>query len=187
MIRNYSIVGLAFLLAGSPASATENVVNDMQKPNWSFYGDVEPTIVANDKVPGGKMLRAKITKKGANFWDSAAMSQPIKGVTKGQIVTIGFFARASSENGQAWLNANVGQIGAPYSTAVIARVTIDSDLHFYCVEGPSKIDLSDNEGKVTLHIGGDKQSIDLGPFVVTTRDETDGASQLPCDRIIKSW
>ncbi|PIB95253.1 hypothetical protein CSW60_22150 [Caulobacter sp. X] len=159
----------------------------MEKPNWDFYGGVKLKKVPAEGVPGGTMIEADVLKKGSNFWDAAAVSQPIKAIGKGKIVTLGFFARAASDDGPVWLNANVGRIEAPYDTAIIARVKLDQEARFYCVEGVSKIDLANKAGKVTLHLAGEKQKIDLGPFLVTVRDEQDGPGQLPCAVRLGSW
>lgn len=187
MSRAVSIVGLSLLLASSPVAGEEVVVSDMQKPNWSFYGDVKVEPVDASKAPGGQMLRAKVTRKGKDYWDSAASSEPIKAIAKGQIVTLGFFARAGSDDGPVWINANVGQIAAPYDAAIIARIDLTQEERFYCLEGPAKVKLKNGAGKVTLHLAGEKQSVDLGPFVVTVREPGDGSSGLPCDVVVPSW
>ncbi|WP_432199856.1 hypothetical protein ACRAQ7_09190 [Erythrobacter sp. W53] len=175
------------LAIASTATAEEVVVSDMAKPNWSFYGDVRVKPVDAEKAPGGQLLRADVIRKGKNYWDSAASGEPIKAIDKDQIVTLGFFARAGSDDVQVWVNANVGQIAAPYDAAVIARINLDEEERFYCLEGSSKVKLNSGEGKVTLHLGGEKQKVDIGPYIVTVRNADDGPSQLPCEQIVPSW
>lgn len=181
------LAAATFALNAQIATAEETVVSDMEKPNWTFYGHVKVKQVDAERVPGGKMLRADVFRKGRDYWDSAATSEPVKAIGKDQIVTLGFFARAGSHDGPVWVNANVGQIAAPYDAAIIARIDLTDEERFYCLEGPSKVQLNSGEGKVTLHIGGEKQKVDLGPFLVTVREATDGPSQLPCEVIIASW
>jgi len=171
----------------SPSWAQEQVVSDMERPTWEFYGDVEISQVAAEAVPGGQMLRAQVIRQGENFWDSAAKSEPLPTtIEEGQIVTLGFFARAGSE-GEVWVNANVGEIAAPYSTAVIGRINLTQEGGFYCLEGVSDLRLGRGDAKVTLHMGGAVQTVDLGPYVVTARSTEDGATGLPCTEYITSW
>lgn len=181
------LAGLSAAIGATSLAAEEAVISDMEKPNWSFRGDVKVKQVDAAKAPGGQMLRVTVTRKGAKYWDSAAASEPIKAIGKDQIITLGFFAKAGSDDGPVWVNANVGQIEAPYDAAIIARIDLDQEERFYCLEGKSKIKLNSGEGKVTLHLGGEKQKVDLGPYIVTVRDPADGPSQLPCDKIIASW
>lgn len=186
MMRQW-LTGMALLTVPMTAFAEESVITDMAKPNWSFHGDVKVTEVDAANVPGGKMLRLDIFRKGKNYWDSAATSAPVKAIAKDQIVTLGFFARSASGDQSAWVNANVGEIAAPYDTAIIARIDLDPQTQFYCLEGPAKLRLGASKAKVTLHVGGEKQKIDLGPYIVTVRDADDGPSQLPCTKIVRSW
>ena len=169
-----------------PLAAEEAVISDMERPNWSFYGNVKAKQIDASEAPGGKMIQIDVTRKGANYWDSAATSEPVKAVKQGQIVTLGFYARAGSD-GPAAFHANVGELAAPYGTAVISKVELDSNVTFYCIEGVSKISFGNKEGKVTLHVAEEKQKIDLGPYIVTVRNPEDGPTQLPCQKIIQSW
>jgi hypothetical protein len=180
-------VGVALALIGAVAaqSSSEQIISDAQRPVWGSYGDIKVSRVTDPKAPGGALIRIEVPRPGTNFWDSSATGALPKSVKKGEIVTIGFFARSGKPGQAAWVNVVVGTVTPPFAAAAVARVNLDDTLRFYCVEGPSPVDVREGQGRLTLHVAGARQVIDLGPYMVTTR-AAGSATQLPCAQKIDS-
>jgi hypothetical protein len=182
-----SALGLTAMLLGAAASqgSSEQIISDAQRPLWGSYGDVKVARIADPKVPGGSYIRITVPRPGANFWDSSATGAVLKPVKKGDIVTIGFFARSGEEGKAAWVNAVVGTVSPPYAAAAVGRVNLDEQMRFHCVEGVSPVDVAKGQGRLTLHVAGARQVIDLGPYMVTVRS-AGSETQLPCAQRVAS-
>jgi hypothetical protein len=178
-------VAFAFMSAVALQSSGEQIVSDAQRPVWGSYGDIKVSRLTDPKAPGGALVRIVVPGPGANFWDSSATGALPKAVRKGEVVTIGFFARSGEPAKPAWVNVVVGSVAPPFTAAAVGRVDLDDELRFYCVEGLSPVDVAAGKGRLTLHVAGARQVIDLGPYMVTTRP-AGSETQLPCARKIKS-
>ena len=180
----------AILISGiSAAALAETVVSDMAKPSWEFRGDVKAAAVDEEKAPGGKLLRVDVRSKGANPWDSAALGTPVQEIKEGQLVTVGFMARAvgKGNEGPVAVTVNLLQTAAPWKAAVVAKVALDEELGFFCLQGKAKFDVPNDGARVVLHVAGQKQKFDLGPYVVTVSENESEPTQLPCRKVVRSW
>ncbi|ODP36569.1 hypothetical protein [Sphingomonas turrisvirgatae] len=180
-------IGIAVALMGAVAAqaSSEQIISDAQRPVWGSYGDIKVSRLSEPKAPGGTLVRISVPRAGANFWDSSATGAISKAVKKGDIVTIGFFARSGEPGKPAWVNAVVGSVTPPFKAAAVGRVELDDEIRFHCVEGISPVDVGDKQGRLTLHVAGAKQVVDLGPYMVTTR-ASGSETQLPCAGKVKS-
>jgi len=178
-------LALAFTQPASAQATSERVVSDAQRPVWGSYGDIKVARMTDDKVPGGAHIRVTVPKAGANFWDSSTTGTVPKAIKKGDTVTVAFFARSGEPGKPAWVNAVVGTAQPPFAAAVVGRVNLNDEMRFYCVEGVSPVDVPAGKGRLTLHVAGAQQVIDLGSYVVTARP-SGTETQLPCAQTIAS-
>lgn len=165
-------------------SAREEAATDPSQPVWTFYGDAKISKTAAERSPGGAMMRASIDRAGANIWDSAGYASLTRKISKGERVTLGFFARSGTPGASARINAIVGSASPPYPHALFAEVQLDDVERFYCIDAISPVDLARGDGRVTIHLAGGQQIVDLGAFLVTANPDLAESTQLPCEKML---
>ena len=186
-IRSTLFIGGAIAALFSATALAETVVSDLKDANWTFRGDVETTTIDEPAAPGGKLLRVEIPKAGEIYWDSAASGKPLQAIKQGQFVTFAFVARAVDASAPVAVTANILQTEAPHKAALISKITLDKEIGLYCLEGKAKLDLPAGGGTPVLHIAGQKQTFDLGPYIVTVRDKEKEPSKYTCRRSARTW
>lgn len=184
-MKTIGFVTMLLMAVAGPAASSEAIISDPERPVWGSYGDIKVSRIVEGGLPGRTAVRIAVPRAGVNFWDSSATGNLIKPIEKGQLVTIGFFARSGDADKGAWVNAVVGRTDPPYAAAAVARVDLDREMRFYCVEGVSPVNVPKGKGRLTLHVAGAEQVIDLGPYMVTMRGPSSSGG-LPCHRIIAS-
>lgn len=180
-------IGGAVAVSLSGMALAEAIVSNTQEASWAFRGDVETKVIEEPTAPGGKLTRVNVTTAGKKYWDSAASGEPLQEIKKGQFVTFAFVARAVDSKVPVAVTANILQTEAPYNAALIAKVTVDKELGLYCLEGKAKFDLPAGGGRAVLHIAGQKQVFDLGPYIVTVRDKEKDPTAYTCRRSARTW
>ena len=146
----------------------------INKPStaWSVYGAGQTSAPVKDKaVTGGAGVRVQVNTPTPNTpWDSGA-GQPVGGkITKGDIITIAFWAKAEPvDGGPATANISsvrVRQTAAPWGGIVEGKVAVTGEWQIYTVSGRASMDAEQGGAGVSLHLGSAKQTVVLGPLFV---------------------
>jgi len=164
------------MTAGAAEPAAQGVMKyAINKPStaWNVYGAGQTNAPVKDKaVTGGGGVRIQINTPTPNTpWDSGA-GQPVGSkITKGDIVTIAFWAKAEPvDGGPATANISsvrVQQAAAPWGAIVEGQVAVtDGEWRIYTVSGRASMDAEQGGAGVSLHLGGAKQTVVLGPLFV---------------------
>jgi len=179
MLAVVTALGLAggLAIAGPvSAAAPEGVMKyAINKPSisWNVYGPGQTNASVKDKgVVGGGAVRVQVTAPTPGQpWANAA-GQAVDGkITKGDIVTVAFWARAESVDGgpatATISSVGVHQSASPWSGIVNGQVeTIGGEWKLYTFSGRASIDADKGTAGVSLQLGGAKQTVVLGPLFV---------------------
>ena len=162
--------------APAPARAAEGVMKyAINKPSvaWNVYGPGQTNAQVKDKkVTGGTAVRVQVTAPTPDQpWANAA-GQGVDGkITKGDIITVAFWAKAESVDGGP-ATATISSVGvqqsvSPWSGIVSGQVeTIGGEWKMYTFSGRAGLDAEKGGAGVSLQLGGAKQTIVLGPLFV---------------------
>lgn len=170
------------LSAGAPpaAHAAEPAAQGIMKyainkPSvaWNVYGPGQTNAPVKDKaVVGGNGVRVLVTSPTPDKpWDASA-GQAVNGkITKGDVITIAFWAKAEPvDGGPATANISsvrVQQAAEPWGGIVEGKVAVTSgDWQIYTVSGRASMDADKGVAGVALHLGSAKQTVVLGPLFV---------------------
>jgi hypothetical protein len=181
------VILVAAMYAGV-ATPAETTISDPNSAKWVPYGKAKPKYVKTDSVPGGVALRMAIRSKGKNPWDIGVSAPMLGDVAQGEAVVAGFFARVESppKNRQtATIVARMQQNATPYDSAMQASVDIDDAWTFYCIEGIAARNISKGSLELTLQLASDKQTLDIGPYLVSKHGPDEKAA-VPCQKRIKA-
>jgi hypothetical protein len=147
----------------------------INKPStaWNVYGPGQTNAPVKDKaVVGGAGVRIQVTAPSPDKpWESSA-GQGVDGkITKGDIITIAFWAKAEPvDGGPATANLSsvgVQQTAAPWGGVVGGSVAVTSgEWKLYTVSGRASMDAEKGAAGVGLHLGSAKQTVVLGPLFV---------------------
>lgn len=176
-------------VAVSPAmSATpkETVIGDATHAQWTPYGTSKPSMVEAPTLPGAAAVRLQVRRKGAQPWDAGVSVQLKEGVEAGDRVIAGFYARAQSPapgRETATVIVRVQQNGESYDAVIGSTLEVGAEWQFYCVQGPAKRTLGAGALELGLQLASEKQTVEVGPFMVMRGGEGDRTT-LPCDRRI---
>lgn len=168
-------LGLASAAAGA-AHAAEGVMKyAINKPSvgWKVYGSGQTNAPVKDKgVVGGGAVRVQVTAPTPGQpWANAA-GQAVDGkITKGDVITVAFWARAESVDGgpaTASVSAvRLQQAAEPWGGIVEGQVElIGPEWKMYTVSGRAGMDADKGGAGVSLHLGATKQTVVLGPLFV---------------------
>ncbi len=147
----------------------------INKPSvaWNVYGPGQTNAPVKDKaVVGGNGVRVLVTSPTPDKpWDASA-GQAVNGkITKGDVITIAFWAKAEPvDGGPATANISsvrVQQAAEPWGGIVEGKVAVTSaDWQIYTVSGRASMDADKGGAGVALHLGSAKQTVVLGPLFV---------------------
>jgi hypothetical protein len=183
-----SCLAVVFAMYTGAANAAETIISNPNNAKWTPYGKVKPNYVETNSVPGGVALRLAIRAKGNNPWDIGVNAQMLGGIAKGDAVTAGFFSRLARppKNRQvAMIVARMQQNVSAYESAMEASVDVNDAWTFYCVEGIATRDISKGTLELSLQLASDKQTLDIGPYLVV-KHEPGEKPALPCQKLIKA-
>ena len=95
------------------------LVNDPSRIDWQSYGsDLAARSVVDENIPGGGAARRFEIKRAAEFIYTAGTNIPlIESVNRGEIVTVGFYARtieANTRDGKGVIRVLVKQYCATF-------------------------------------------------------------------------
>lgn len=165
------------LAAAAPVHAADEGVMKyaINRPStaWNVYGPGQTNAPVKDKaVIGGGGIRVQVTAPTPDKpWDSSA-GQGVNGkITKGDVITIAFWAKAEPvDGGPATANISsvrVQQAASPWGGIVEGKVVVTSgEWQIYTVSGRAGMDAEKGGAGVALHLGGAKQTVVLGPLFV---------------------
>lgn len=146
----------------------------INKPStaWNVYGPSQTNAPVKDKtVQGGSGVRVQVnTATPDKPWDSGA-GQGVNGkITKGDVITIAFWAKAEPvDGGPATANISsvrVQQAAEPWGGIVEGKVAVTGEWQIYTVSGRASMDAEKGGAAVSLHLGSAKQTVVLGPLFV---------------------
>lgn len=146
----------------------------INKPStaWNVYGPGQTNAPVKDKtVQGGSGVRVQVnTATPDKPWDSGA-GQGVNGkITKGDVITIAFWAKAEPvDGGPATANISsvrVQQAAEPWGGIVEGKVAVTGEWQIYTVSGRASMDAEKGGAAVSLHLGSAKQTVVLGPLFV---------------------
>jgi hypothetical protein len=190
------LVLLGSLLAATGALAQaapsqpprEMIISDKDNAGWSFDGNPKLKEVPAEDLPGGKAILVTIPAKGANPWDVQARLPMKQGISEGDIVTFGFFARAErADPGRtgSLVPVRVQRDAAPYEAALEGMIEIGPEWRFHCLAGPARLAIPAAELAVSVQLAGDRRAVVLGPYLATRIPAgVTKATGLPCGQSI---
>jgi hypothetical protein len=171
-------LGMAAMAVAAPpqARAAEGVMKyAINKPSiaWNVYGPGQTNAPVKDKaVTGGNAVRIQVTTPAPDQpWANAA-GQGVEGkITKGDVITVAFWAKAEAVDGgpatATISSVRVQQSAAPWGGIVDGKVeAIGGEWKIYTVSGRAGMDAEKGGASVTLQLGGAKQTVVLGPLFV---------------------
>ncbi|KQZ19006.1 MULTISPECIES: hypothetical protein [Caulobacter] len=171
-----SLSATAPLTAKAAQPAAQGIMKyAINKPSiaWNVNGTGQTNAPVKDKaVIGGAGVRIQVTAPAPDKpWEDSA-GQGVDGkITKGDVVTVAFWAKAEPVDGgpaTATINwVGVHQSVAPWSGIVTGQVeTIGGDWKMYTFSGRAGMDAEKGAAAVTLQLGSAKQTVVLGPLFV---------------------
>ncbi|WP_114521737.1 hypothetical protein [Altererythrobacter sp. ZODW24] len=175
----------AAMLMAAPGSAQElspelqaldaqlpgDLINDPSTLEWENYGanyDVEGK--SDDNIPGGgAALRYEIKRAGANPYDVGANIALLADISRGETVTVGFYARtisADTVDGQGVIGVRFGANTPPYKGFGETTVGVATQWDWYEVSAVSDMAITRRDAVVAMHMAGAKQAIEIGQTIV---------------------
>jgi len=147
----------------------------INKPStaWNVYGPGQTNAPVKDKaVTGGAGVRIQVTAPSPDEpWENSA-GQGVDGkITKGDVITIAFWAKAEPVDGGP-PTANLSSVGvqqttSPWGGIVGGSVAVTSgEWKLYTVSGRASMDAEKGAAGVGVHLGSAKQTVVLGPLFV---------------------
>lgn len=178
-MRARSLLAILMVSAGlawaPQASAQDDIlskaITDPNKDHWSIQGkDQKTTLAKTDAVPGGGALHIRVDRAGPNPWDVSAQGSVTGAIHKGDVVLLGFWARAdkpADQGAPAKVNVRLQQSAAPYAAVVETNgLQLSPEWKMYYLSGKSPLDLKAGAGGVAIHLATARQTIELGPYTV---------------------
>ena len=134
-------------------------------PNaFAHYGDMDVRVVAADDLPGGEALRVQIQRGGGQRWDQG-VNGPLAGVAAGSRLAVSFTARAVE--GSAVIGRFGLQLGGPPYTEILGgEASLDTTPRRFIATGLAPRDFAPGEAGFFLQVGGQAQTLLLGPVFV---------------------
>jgi hypothetical protein len=172
--RNLLPLLAASLLVSTSAIAQNipgKVINEPSRLDWETSGKdyTEHGVRSADIPNGGAAAHYTITRKGQNTYDITAKVPLIDGVTKGDDVTIGFWARtimADTPDGNGTIGVRLQMTGAPYSGFADQSFSVGPAWKWYETTAPATLSLSKNDAAVMLQLAGARQTVEIGQVIV---------------------
>lgn len=177
-ILGAAVAALALSLSAPVATAADEGIMKyaINKPStaWNVYGPGQTNAYVKDKaVVGGGGVRVVVgAPDPAAAWRVSG-SQTVNGkITKGDVITVAFWAKAEPVEGGAAAatvaNVRVQQSAEPWGGIVEGgAIKVDSaEWKIYSVSGRATMDADKGGAAVSLHLGSSKQTVVLGPLFV---------------------
>jgi hypothetical protein len=160
----------ALAQAAPPQPARETIISDKENAGWSFDGNPKLKEVPAEDLPGGKAILVTLPAKGANPWDVQARLPMKQGISEGDTVTFGFFARAETPDpGRtgSTVPVRVQRNAAPYDAALEGAIEIGPEWRFHCLAGPARLAIQASDLVISVQLAGEPRALMLGPYLAT--------------------
>jgi len=138
--------------------------------SWNVYG---PDQTSKRLEKGGPQnypaYEVNVSKPGKNAWDDGAVSVIPKPVGAGDVILVAIYLRAPNlADGQTETLPLIGATGAaaPYPAIAGAPATVTNQWKLYFASGKAPQAFPANGTQATVHLGGAKHVIQLGPVKV---------------------
>ena len=158
--------------AATPAAGGNVLDRAINQPgsNWALYGANQKSKMIKTKgVPGEEAMRVEVTAKGANPWDVGALSPIQKAIGAGDAVLVAVWMHAPNlKDGET---APISFFGAteaaePYGNIAAGNVDVGKEWKLYYASGKAPKAYAPGAARVTVHLAGAKQLVELGPVFV---------------------
>jgi hypothetical protein len=194
-----SLSALAFAtLAPTPAAAQSlspelkaldeqlpgELVSDPSRIDWDSYGpDFYAESVVDESIPGGGAARRFHVNRATEFIYTSGTNIPlIRDVERGDVVTIGFWARtveASTPDGKGVVRVRFQQDAPPYPGFGEKTLEIGTEWDWYEVTAPVEQKLRRKDGIVAIQFGRTKQILEIGQAIVVSGASTIEGTPVP--------
>ncbi|MFV0921431.1 hypothetical protein ACR720_11090 [Sphingomonas parapaucimobilis] len=186
---------VALLIAALPAgTAAQTAPGAVAQPSifdkavnapgigWAPYGPNQSTKqVPAPEVPGGNAVQIKVSKAGANPWDSGAAYPTIKPIAAGDTMLVMVFLRAPNATDTAPVTIPVGAGGSepPYTPIATEPAQVGPSWKRYYVSGVATQAYAAGKANITVQLAGAKQVIEVGPAFLIDLGPGFDRSKLP--------
>ena len=154
------------------AALPGTLVNDPSRIDWESYGPAFYTEGFRDSsIPGGAGRRFHVNKPGRFIYESGANIPLIRNITRGDQVTVGFFARtvkADTSNGKGVMRVRFQESVPPFSGFGDQTLEIGTEWRYYEVTAKADQTLRSKTGIVAVHFGDTQQVLEMGQAIVVT-------------------
>ena len=182
--------GAALLALAAPAAADlspelkaldqqlpGDLINDPTRIDWASYGpDLEAGARQSADIPGGGAARVFTMKsKGTAPYTAAATVPLLDGISTGDQVTIGFYARVISterSDGKGIIGVRFQEDAAPYGGFGDTNVLMGKDWEWFEVTARADKRIRKADAIVSLQLAGAKQVIEIGQAIVVKGSPT---------------
>ena len=144
------------------------LINDPTRLDWPVTGDAKTKVLKSADIPGGgAAIQVAVARKAANPWDVQLSIPLTAAITSGDDVTIAFYARtASAADGKAQVTVRFQQNSGAYDGFAERTLAIGGDWQLYEVTGRAAKAIAKGDGIVSLQIGAQKQTVEVGQAIV---------------------
>lgn len=147
----------------------DKIINDRSVAAWNAWG-ADAKLREDATVTGNHALRVTVAHKPAHSWDAAASLPTNKPVKKGDIILVAVWARAevpAPDKDYGRISAIAMQInGSPYTMLFSDSADIGTEWAMYYASGVAENDYDAGKIQLTVQLGAEKQTIDLGPAFI---------------------
>ncbi|MEP3892119.1 MAG: endo-1,4-beta-xylanase [Hellea sp.] len=155
---------------------------------WEVYNvKKQPKTISTPEVPGGKALRLKVKKAGANPWDKGANGKTQLATQKGDVLLGAFWARAAKlpeGTTETRLPFHIQQMGDPYAQFKSNEAIVTSSWNQYFIYAALPKTFKKGGVGLAIHLSTAAHTIDLGPvYLMNMGPGTIDASAMPVSTV----
>lgn len=147
------------------------LINDPTRIDWATQGgSLKVKVLQDAAIPGGGAARSyMVPAKLANAWEAQTLVPLTSGITAGQTVTVGFYARTRSSkaaDGKGVVGVRFQQNAAPYSGFADTTLSIGPEWQWYEVSGVANRAIARDVATISLQFGSAAQEVEIGQTIV---------------------
>ena len=158
-------------LAQLQAQLPGTLINDPTSLDWAVQGDgMKVSSIVKEDIPGGgAATHYDVRKPGPNPW-SQQIYVPLTGdIAKGDIVTVGFWARTTTppsggENGM--LSLRWQENLQPWPGFGDSQVEIGPEWKWHEISATASTAISKQNGVLVFQLGAAKQQLEIGQTII---------------------
>ncbi|MGB8600884.1 MAG: hypothetical protein WCD42_01675, partial [Rhizomicrobium sp.] len=168
--------------AGAGSAVLNQLLNTPAANAWSAWG-AKAALKKDSTVTGGAAMRVEVAAKPAHLWDAAAATPIKKPIQKGDVILVSFWARAVTP-APGGTTATLGSIAVqqakePYTNLFNEAAEVTDTWAMYYASGVAGEDYGAGQLNVSVLLGADQQTVDLGPAFVLDLGPHYDVSKLP--------